>query len=89
VVNTTEKMVQNIDKSKTNRWLRRSTIDEETIFSENALFKIESSFTLDENKLKNIIKESHSEIVTVARDFCDLKIRRRAEIQELYEKLRT
>jgi acetolactate synthase-1/3 small subunit len=40
-------------------------IDEETIFLENALFKIESSLFFDEKQIQNIIKESHSEIVTV------------------------
>ena len=64
-------------------------IDEETIFLENALFKIESSLLFDERQIQNIIKESNSEIVTVARDFFVIsKSGKRSEIEELYSKLK-
>ncbi|MFD0861726.1 acetolactate synthase small subunit [Sungkyunkwania multivorans] len=63
--------------------------DEETIFEEVALFKIDSSLLFDERQIQNIIKESHSEIVTVARDFFVIsKAGRRNEIEALYEQLR-
>lgn len=62
--------------------------DEETIYQESALFKIQSSLLFDERKIQNIIKESHSEIVTVSRDFFVIaKTGRRPEIEALYNQL--
>ena len=64
-------------------------IDEETIFLESAIFKINSSLLFDERQIQNIIKESHSEIVTVSRDFFVIsKTGRRSEIDELHAKLK-
>jgi acetolactate synthase-1/3 small subunit len=64
-------------------------IDDETIFLESAIFKINSSLLFDERQIQNIIKESHSEIVTVSRDFFVIsKSGRRAEIDELHSKLK-
>ncbi len=63
--------------------------DEETIFQETALFKIKSDLLFDERQIQNIIKDSHSEIVTVARDFFVIsKSGRRREIEELYGQLK-
>lgn len=63
--------------------------DEETIFQETALFKIASHLLFDERQIQNIIKNSHSEIVTVSREFFVLsKSGRREEIQHLYEELK-
>jgi acetolactate synthase-1/3 small subunit len=63
--------------------------DEETIFSESALFKIASNLLFDERQIQNIIKESNSEIVTVSREFFVLsKTGKRSEIEELYEQLK-
>lgn len=63
--------------------------DEETIFSESALFKIASNLLFDERQIQNIIKESNSEIVTVSREFFVLsKTGKRSEIEELYERLK-
>jgi hypothetical protein len=39
------------------------------------------------SKFKNI-KESNSEIVTVSRDFCDFKVGKRSDINDLYNKLK-
>ena len=62
--------------------------DEETIYQESALFKIQSSLLFDERQIQNIIKESHSEIVTVSRDFFVIaKTGRRPEIEALYDQL--
>jgi len=62
--------------------------DDETIYQESALFKIASNLLFDERQIQNIIKESHAQIVTVARDFFVLaKTGRRFEIDEMYEKL--
>ena len=53
------------------------------------IFKINSSLLFDERQIQNIIKESHSEIVTVSRDFFVIsKTGRRSEIDELHAKLK-
>lgn len=62
--------------------------DDETIFQETALFKIQSSLLFDERQIQNIIKESHAQIVTVAREFFVLaKTGRRHEIDQMQDKL--
>lgn len=62
--------------------------DEETIFQETALFKIASDLLFDERQIQNIIKNNHSQIVTVARDFFVLaKTGRRSEIDAMYQEL--
>lgn len=62
--------------------------DEETIFQETALFKIASDLLFDERQIQNIIKNNHSQIVTVARDFFVLaKTGRRSEIDAMYHEL--
>ena len=43
--------------------------DDETIFQENALYKVKSSALFEERQIQNIIKDSHSNIVTVSPDF--------------------
>ena len=43
--------------------------DDETIFQENALYKVKSSALFEERQIQNIIKVSHSNIVTVSPDF--------------------
>ena len=92
VVNTTEKWVQNIvgQIEKQIEVIKAFYhIDEETIFLESALFKIHSSLLFDERQIQNIIKESHSEIVTVSRDFFVIsKSGKHSEIVELYAKLK-
>lgn len=92
VVETTEKWVQNcvgqIEKQieVIKAFYHR---DEETIFLENALFKIASNLFFDEKKIQNIIKESQSRIVTVCSDFLVVsKIGKRSEIEELYTKFK-
>ena len=91
VVNTTEKWVNNIvgQIEKQIEVIKAFYhTDEETIYQESALFKIASSLLFDERQIQNIIKESHAQIVTVARDFFVLaKTGRRFEIDEMYEKL--
>ncbi|AOW21602.1 acetolactate synthase small subunit [Urechidicola croceus] len=63
--------------------------NEETIYRESALFKIASDLLFDERQIQNIIKESNSEIVTVARDFFVIsKSGRRSEILDVYNKLK-
>lgn len=63
--------------------------DEETIFQESALFKIASNLLFDERQIQNIIKENHSEIVTVAREFFVIsKTGRRSEVDKMYDELK-
>ncbi|WP_430966944.1 acetolactate synthase small subunit [Spongiimicrobium sp. 2-473A-2-J] len=63
--------------------------DEETIYQESAIFKIESHLLFDERQIQNIIKESHAQIVTVSREFFVLaKTGRREEIDEMYQHLK-
>jgi acetolactate synthase-1/3 small subunit len=92
VVNTTEKWVKNIvgQIEKQIEVIKAFFhIDDETIFLESAIFKINSSLLFDERQIQNIIKESHSEIVTVSRDFFVIsKTGRRSEIDELHAKLK-
>lgn len=92
VVDTTEKLVKNIvgQIEKQIEVIKAFYhIDDETIFLESAIFKINSSLLFDERQIQNIIKESHSEIVTVSRDFFVIsKTGRRSEIDELYAKLK-
>lgn len=62
--------------------------DEEIIYQESALFKIKSDLLFDERQIQNIIKDSNSQIVTVARDFFVIaKTGRRHEIEELHAEL--
>ena len=92
VVDTTEKWVKNIvgQIEKQIEVIKAFYhIDDETIFLESAIFKINSILLFDERQIQNIIKESHSEIVTVSRDFFVIsKTGRRSEIDELYAKLK-
>ena len=92
VVDTTEKWVKNIvgQIEKQIEVIKAFYhIDEETIFLESAIYKINSSLLFDERQIQNIIKESHSEIVTVSRDFFVIsKTGRRSEIDELHAKLK-
>lgn len=62
--------------------------DDEIIYQETALFKIASHLLFDERQIQNIIKESHSQIVTVSRDFFVIaKAGRRHEVDELHDLL--
>ncbi|WP_036385232.1 acetolactate synthase small subunit [Muricauda sp. MAR_2010_75] len=62
--------------------------DDETIYQESALFKIASALLFDERQIQNIIKEHHSQIVTVSREFFVLaKTGRRHEIDEMHDAL--
>jgi len=63
--------------------------DEETIFLETALFKIASNLLFDERQIQNIIKDNHSDIVTVSPEFFVIsKSGRREEIETMYEELK-
>ncbi|MFS4455621.1 acetolactate synthase small subunit [Maribacter sp. 2304DJ31-5] len=92
VVNTTKKWVRNIvgQIEKQIEVIKAFYHeDDETIYQESALFKIASDLLFDERQIQNIIKESNSQIVTVAREFFVLaKTGRRHEVDEMYEQLK-
>lgn len=92
VVNTTEKWVHNIvgQIEKQIEVIKAFYhTDEETIYQESALFKIKSALLFDERQIQNIIKESNSQIVTVAREYFVLaKSGRRHEIDEMHDQLK-
>ena len=92
VVNTSEKWVHNIvgQVEKQIEVIKAFYhTDEETIYQESALFKIDSALLFDERQIQNIIKESNSQIVTVARDFFVIaKSGRRNEIDEMHDQLK-
>jgi len=61
---------------------------DEIIYQIAGLFKIKSELLFEERQIQNIIKESNSQIVTVARDFFVLaKSGRRHEIDEMHDQL--
>jgi len=63
--------------------------DEETIFTESAIFKIKSSLLFEEPQIQNIIKESHARIVTVNTSFFVIeKAGKRSEIDLVYRELK-
>jgi acetolactate synthase I/III small subunit len=92
VVYTTEKWVRNIvgQIEKQVEVIKAFYhTDDETIYQESALFKIASHLLFDERQIQNIIKESNSQIVTVAREFFVLaKTGRRHEVDEMYDQLK-
>ena len=92
VINTTEKWVRNIvgQIEKQIEVIKAFYhTDDETIYQESALFKIDSALLFDERQIQNIIKDSNSQIVTVSRDFFVLaKSGRRSEIDEMHDQLK-
>ena len=60
--------------------------DEETIFQENALYKVKSSSLFEERHIQNIIKSSHATIVTVSPEFFVIE---KTGFREETEQLRT
>lgn len=66
-----------------------SHTDDEIIYQEAALFKVNSSLLFDEREIQNIIKDSNAQIVTVSRDFFVIsKSGRRSEVDTLYDQLK-
>ena len=87
VVNITEtnanKIVKQIEKQVETIRAYYHT-EEETIFTESCMFKINSDLLFNEPQIQNIIKESYANIVTVNKEFFVLeKSGRRSEIESL------
>ncbi|MBK0368426.1 acetolactate synthase small subunit [Flavobacterium agrisoli] len=91
VVHTTEKWVQNIvgQIEKQIEVIKAFYhIDEETVFLENALFKIHSDL-FENEEIKAIIKESNSVVITTEHDFFVIsKAGKRSDIKALHSKLK-
>lgn len=63
--------------------------DEETVYTESAMFKIKSELLFEERQIQNIIKDSNARIVTVNKEFFVLeKSGRRAEIELMHRELK-
>ena len=63
--------------------------DDQTIFTESAMFKIKSELLFEERQIQNIIKDSNARIVTVNKEFFVLeKSGRRPEIELMYRELK-
>jgi len=64
-------------------------LDEDTIYQESCLFKVNSNLLFEERQIQNIIKESNARIVTVNKEFFVLeKSGRKQEIEFLYNDLK-
>ncbi len=62
--------------------------DDETIYQETALFKIDSKLLFEERQIQNVIKDSNANIVTVTPEYFVLeKTGRRKEVEALYDEL--
>ncbi|GAA3512032.1 acetolactate synthase small subunit [Aquimarina addita] len=62
--------------------------NEQTIYQETALFKIDSKLLFEERQIQNVIKDNNANIVTVTPEFFVLeKTGRRGEVEELYNAL--
>lgn len=62
--------------------------EEETIYQESCMFKLNSSLLFDEREIQNIIKESNARIVTVNREFFVIeKSGRKEELELLHREL--
>ncbi len=62
--------------------------EEDTIYQESCIFKMNSDLLFDERQIQNTIKESNARIVTVNKEFFVLeKSGRKEEIEELHKEL--
>jgi len=62
--------------------------DDEVIYQETALFKIDSKLLFEERQIQNVIKDSNANIVTVTPEYFVLeKTGRRKEVEALYNQL--
>jgi acetolactate synthase-1/3 small subunit len=63
--------------------------DDETIYQESCMFKLQSDLLFEERQIQNIIKESNARIVTVNKEFFVIeKSGRKEEIELLYRELK-
>tara|TARA_B110000914_G_scaffold6357_1_gene5409 strand:- start:571 stop:1101 length:531 start_codon:yes stop_codon:yes gene_type:complete len=63
--------------------------DDETIYQESCMFKLQSDLLFEERQIQNIVKESNARIVTVNKEFFVIeKSGRKEEIELLYRELK-
>lgn len=63
--------------------------DDETIYQESCMFKLQSDLLFEERQIQNIIKESNARIVTVNKEFFVIeKSGKKEEIELLYRELK-
>ena len=63
--------------------------DDETIYQESCMFKLQSDLLFEERQIQNIIKESNARIVTVNKEFFVIeKSGRKEEIELMYRELK-
>jgi len=63
--------------------------DEDTIYQESCIFKMQSDLLFEERKIQNIIKDSNARIVTVNKSFFVIeKSGRKEEIDSIYKELK-
>ena len=63
--------------------------DEDTIYQESCIFKMQSDLLFEERQIQNIIKDSNARIVTVNKSFFVIeKSGRKEEIDSIYEELK-
>tara|TARA_R110000787_G_scaffold188213_6_gene300006 strand:+ start:3715 stop:4242 length:528 start_codon:yes stop_codon:yes gene_type:complete len=66
-----------------------SHTDDETIYQESCMFKLQSDLLFEERQIQNIIKESNARIVTVNKEFFVIeKSGKKEEIELLYRELK-
>jgi len=64
-------------------------LDEDTIYQESCLFKVDSELLFEDREIQNIIKNSNANIVTVNKEFFVLeKSGRKKEVESLYQELK-
>lgn len=64
-------------------------LDEDTIYQESCLFKVNSKLLFEEKQIQNIIEDSNARIVTVNKEFFVLeKSGMKQEIELLYQELK-
>ena len=63
--------------------------DEDTIYQESCIFKMQSDLLFEERQIQNIIKESNARIVTVNKSFFVIeKSGRKEEVDLIYKELK-
>ena len=63
--------------------------DEDTIYQESCIFKMQSDLLFEERKIQNIIKDSNARIVTVNKSFFVIeKSGRKEEVDLIYKELK-
>jgi len=64
-------------------------LDDEIIYQESCIFKVQSDLLFDEREIQNIIKDGNARIVTVNKEYFVIeKSGRKEEVDSIYEELK-